>query len=64
MLRARRRVADGVPFNHLPMGSHHLGLTHFLLVGGAVMPIADQIDFDVYQSMATVDGREEQTYVP
>jgi prepilin-type N-terminal cleavage/methylation domain-containing protein len=58
------RVADGVPFNHLPMGSHHLGLTHFLVVGGAVMPIADEIGFDVYQAMATVDGREEHTYVP
>jgi hypothetical protein len=58
------RVADGVPFNHLPMGSHHLGVTHFLLVDGAVFPIADEIDFDVYQSMATVDGREDQVYVP
>lgn len=58
------RIADGVPFNHLPMGSKHVGMTLFLLVEGSVFSVGDDIALDVYQSMATVDSGEDQTYVP
>jgi len=52
------RVGDGVPFNHLPMGSHHPGATLFVFGDGSVHPISDSIDFAVYQAMSTVNGGE------
>ena len=52
------RVADGVPFNHLPMGSDHVGLTQFVMADGSVHPIDDSVEFDVYQALATVNERE------
>ncbi|NOY40456.1 MAG: DUF1559 domain-containing protein [Planctomycetes bacterium] len=50
--------ADGVGFNHLPMGSYHNGLTQFVLADGSVRPINDDIQFDVYQALATINGEE------
>ena len=50
------RVADGVAFNHLPMGSFHSGVTQFVLLDGAVISIADGVDLEVYQAMATVNS--------
>ena len=52
------RIADGIPFNHLPMGSYHSGLTNFALADGSVRSIGDRIDFDVYQSLSTCNGSE------
>ena len=52
------RVADGVPFNHLPMGSFHSQVTHFVLGDGAVMPVANGFGIDIYQAMATANGAE------
>jgi hypothetical protein len=52
------RVADGVVFNHLPMGSFHPGITQFVLLDGAMISIEDNIDLDVYQAKATVNGEE------
>ena len=52
------RVADGVPFNHLPMGSFHNQVTHFVLCDGAVLPIRDGFSIEVYQAMATANGEE------
>ena len=52
------RIGDGVPFNHLPMGSRHVGVTNFVFADGAVTTVADGIDFDVYQAAATVAGGE------
>lgn len=52
------RIADGVPYNHLPMGSHHPGLTLFVLVDGSVHSISNGIRLEVYQAAATVDGGE------
>ena len=52
------RVADGVPFNHLPFGSSHVGVTNFVLGDGAVRSIADGVDYAVFQAMATVSGKE------
>lgn len=53
------RIADGVDFNHLPMGSFHPGITFFLIADGSVLGIADGVDFNAYQSMATVARGEK-----
>ncbi len=53
------RIADGVPFNHLPMGSHHAGITYFVLADGAVVGLTDDVSIDLYQAMATVNGYGE-----
>jgi len=55
------RIADGVPFNHLPHGSYHPGGTHFALGDGSVRFVVDGINFDAYQAMATIDGDEAVT---
>ncbi len=52
------RIADGVSFNHLPMGSYHDGITLFVFGDGSVHPLADSIDFAVYQALSTVNGKE------
>ena len=58
------RVADGIPFNHLPMGSHHKGGAHFLMGGSSVHFISDLIDIDVYRGLSTCNGREEDAQLP
>ena len=52
------RVADGIPFNHLPMSSFHGGGITMLLGDGSVEFIDNGINFDLYQAMATVGGEE------
>ena len=52
------RIADGVAYNHLPLGSHHPGATLFVFGDGSVHGLSDTIDFDVYQALATVNGGE------
>lgn len=52
------RTADGVPYNHLPMGSNHPGVTHFLLGDGSARGLRDGMDISVLQGLATVDGSE------
>ena len=52
------RVADGVPFNHLPMGSWHSGVTQFVMADGAVVSLENGFSSLVYRAMATVDGEE------
>ena len=56
--RVSRSSPDFVGFNQLPMGSFHAGITQFVFVDGSVHTIADDIDRDIYQSMATVAGGE------
>ena len=50
--------SDGVPFNHLPMGSFHPGITLFAHVDGSVVSISNDINVDVYHAMSTVRGGE------
>lgn len=50
------RVADGVPFNHLPMGSHHEAVTYFARGDGSVHAISDGVDLQAYQALATASG--------
>jgi prepilin-type N-terminal cleavage/methylation domain-containing protein len=52
------RVADGVDFNHLPMGSYHTGATLFVLGDASVHPISDTIDLKAYEALATVNEGE------
>ena len=47
------RVADGVAFNYLPMQSHHTGGVNFAYCDGSVQFIADDIEFDTYQTLGT-----------
>lgn len=55
------RDGDGVPFNHLPMGSHHPGGTVFVMADVGTRFVADDIDFATYQAAATRNGGEHQT---
>ena len=55
------RAADGVVFNHLPMGSDHPGVTNFLYGDGSVRAITDGTDLYLFQAQATVNGEEPRT---
>ncbi len=55
------RVADGVPFNHLPMSSFHVGGINMLRADSSVEFLEDGVDFDLYQAQATVAGEEVST---
>jgi len=52
------RVADGIAYNHLPMGSYHTGGGNFLMGDASVHWIGNSIDFTTYRSLATCSGRE------
>jgi prepilin-type processing-associated H-X9-DG protein len=52
------RVRDGIPYNHLPMSSHHPGGANFLAGDGSVHFVSENISLDVYKALATVDGAE------
>ncbi len=52
------RGGDGIPFNHLPMGSFHPGGLHFVRGDGSVQFVNNSINFEVYQALATTDGGE------
>ncbi len=52
------RIADGVPFNHLPFGSFHDTVTNFAMGDGAVRSVANGVDYTVFEAMATVNGEE------
>ena len=53
-----------VPFNHLPFGSDHAGGANFALADGSVRFIEEQVDFDVYTSLATCNGGETDAIMP
>ncbi|MDY0168316.1 MAG: DUF1559 domain-containing protein [Thermoguttaceae bacterium] len=52
------RFADGIPWNHLPMGSHHPGGMNVLVGDGSVTSVSDSIDLELYFQLATVSGGE------
>jgi hypothetical protein len=49
---------DSIPFNHLPMGSFHPGVTLFAHVDGSVVNVADNIETQLYKNLSTVRGGE------
>jgi type II secretory pathway pseudopilin PulG len=57
------QMVDGIPFNHLPMGSHHSGGANFLIADGGVQFLSEQIQYDVYRGLATCT-RGELVQVP
>ena len=56
------RSTDGIPFNHLPFTSFHVGGMNALLGDGSVRFLDDNMDFLTYQEMSTV-ARGEATYL-
>ncbi len=52
------RFGDGIPWNHLPMGSHHPGGMNMLVGDGSVTSVSDSIDLELYFQLATVSGSE------
>ena len=52
------RVNDGVKFNHLPMGSYHVGGTNYLLGDGSVRFLSETLDLTAYRNLATCNGGE------
>ena len=52
------RIADGINFAWLPMGSFHPGGANFLVGDGSVVFLSDGIAIDTYQKLATVAGGE------
>jgi prepilin-type N-terminal cleavage/methylation domain-containing protein len=49
---------DGIPYNHLPMGSYHSGGIMVMRADGSTTFVSDTIDLAVYKALATVDGQE------
>ena len=60
--RVSRSHPDWVPFNQLPLGSFHPGITQFAFIDGSVHTVNDDIEFDIYQSLATVAGNEPVSF--
>ncbi|MDY0169443.1 MAG: DUF1559 domain-containing protein [Thermoguttaceae bacterium] len=52
------RFIEGIPYNHVPMGSHHPGAMNVLLGDGSVTSLSDSIDLTLYFQLATVNGGE------
>jgi hypothetical protein len=48
--------AKGIPFNYVPLGSFHPGITQFVFIDGSVQVISDDIDVMVYKDFATCSG--------
>jgi hypothetical protein len=49
------------PFNNMPMGSEHRRGTQFAMMDGNVVFLAQDIDFKVYQALASRNGNESLT---
>jgi prepilin-type N-terminal cleavage/methylation domain-containing protein len=52
------RVADAVPYNHLPFGSFHVGGTNFGLGDGSVRFVVDNVDIIAFKGACTINGDE------
>ena len=59
-----QRKADGIPFNHLPLGSMHPGGANFLMADGSVTFLSETLDLDVYKALGTIDGGELEGHLP
>jgi prepilin-type N-terminal cleavage/methylation domain-containing protein len=52
------RIADSVPYNHLPFGSFHPGGTTFGLADASVRFLSDDVEVIAYKAACTVNGGE------
>ncbi len=52
------RRADGILYNHLPLGSYHPGGAQFLVADGSVRFLAETMEFETYRALATCNGHE------
>ena len=52
------QITDGVPFNHLPFSSFHSGGAHFLVGDGSVTFLSENMEYLLFQQLATVGGGE------
>jgi prepilin-type N-terminal cleavage/methylation domain-containing protein len=50
------RIADGVPYNHLPLGSHHIEGGQFLVGDGSVRTLQKAMSLTVYQAVSTCNN--------
>ena len=57
-INAGTKAASVVPFNDIPMGSHHTGGTNFALGDGSVRFVRDTIAINTYRSLASRAGGE------
>ena len=64
MNSALDRIAHGVPFNHLPMGSDHGSGANFLVADGSVRFMPEVMDWEVYKSLCTCNGGEPNAKLP
>jgi hypothetical protein len=52
------RVADAVPYNHLPFGSLHPSGTNFSAGDGSVHFVSDDVEILLYKYLCTINGEE------
>lgn len=52
------------PFNDIPFASEHFGGAQFAYADGSVKLLKDDIDFSLYQDLATRDGGESASAAP
>jgi len=52
------RVADAVPYNHLPFGSLHPSGTNFGAGDGSVHFVSDDVEILLYKYLCTINGEE------
>jgi prepilin-type N-terminal cleavage/methylation domain-containing protein len=62
-INATVSIATGVPYHQLPFGSFHPGGANFLVGDGSVTFLSDDINFLLYQQLATVNGAE-MVFIP
>ncbi len=54
-------ITDGIPFNHLPFSSCHLGGAHFLMGDGSIAFLSENMEYLLLQQLATVARGEVVT---
>jgi len=58
------RVANGVPYNHLPLGSDHRVGANFFIADGSVRFLSNELDLELYRNLSTCNGEERDAVLP